>query len=155
MKGIQFNYSLMDVGCRRRKDIWRMTLTYQISHLLPRLCFMRAAIKAGRGTKTCANSTPWPPIFCPFRNSEWVQCCSPPLHLGPNMVRSLSWCGQIWRKGQFFFQAMAVFQPIGSLPYMATAWWSYCYCTLMRCSHEDDHNSAGDDDGGKHDIDVL
>ena len=60
--------------------------------------------------------------FLPLPPHQWVPCCSPPLHLWPNMARSLSWCcGQIWRKGQFFSPAMAVFQPIGSLLYMARA----------------------------------
>ena len=80
-----------------------------------------------------------------------VPCCSTPLHLGPNMVRCLSWCGQIWRKGQFFSPAMAVFQPIGSLLYMAGACWSYCYCLLVRCPPHDDDDNADGDIGENHD----
>ena len=70
---------------------------------------------------------------------------------GPNMVRCFGWCGQIWRKGQFFSPAMAVFRPIGSLLYMAGVWRRYCYCVLMRCPPDDDDDNASDDNGENHD----
>ena len=123
-----------------------------ITSLAWSLLYEAGAIKAGRGTKTCANSTPWPPIFCPF-----------PLTSGYHAAVHRYICDQTWR-GPWVdavarFEERVNFSP-QQWPYFSQLghcyiWqepaqcWRYCYCTLMRSPpHEDDDNSDYDN-GGK------